>query len=64
MADNPQKKEPIPYTAGDYDPGHTGRPPADQPDHLTRPPAESHGAGEGTQQGNEPEPYNKDSESN
>ena len=53
MADNPQKKEPIPYTAGDYDPGHTGRPPA-----------ESHGAGEGTQQGNEPEPYNKDSESN
>ncbi len=57
-------KEPVPYTAPDYDPGKTGRKPADTPTDTTRPPAKSHGAGEGSHEGNAPEPYNKDSENN
>lgn len=57
MGTHESKGEPVPYTAPDYDPDNSGRPPADVPTGLTGRPPSTGAAGEQTQLDREPQRY-------
>lgn len=56
MSANDRNKEPMPYTAPDYDPDHSGRPPASVPQYEVKTP-DSVVAGEGSAAEREPQVY-------
>lgn len=56
MGTRDSKGEPVPYTAPDYDPDQSGRPPADVPEAPAGAPR-TPAAGEQTQLDKEPQPY-------